>query len=597
MVHPGDVETDRIIVGVSGSTADYPTSQQLNLTRFIRGPGWSLGNLGGWSTGDSIYTNLTVGTRGIHQGVTVNLQKHAVGDTAGIYAYAFSDMGSTALSDEGVSGATIESGENRGWFHGVIASTSGVGDRSPVLHYTSGNNWTTDGAFLLDLSKGAIAGHISGPSQSSDCAKFLHALPVTGITVLGRTGQLPITTAWATIDAAIENPKTTADVNTDRVLRVRLGKIKGGAHPFVAGGVVTIAGPNYPEQAFIRKVEQPLDGFQLITLSLRNPQSAGAVIFQGGISGQYLSFDANLGLHDGMRSTYYAFGSLSGTDLIYGFNNGGSIGGILPMTGEEAESTSGTNAGFHLFPGAEIVSNRTLGASPLLEPNGVQWAVGDSVENPHSPAAGGTGLWVVRHLYTPANKTGETDGILLHAEGPGMGAGFQALRLLNGSPKNQYVAFGGPLAAPGGIRLQGIFDYPLSIDTAPSSGTPIIDIGSLPGGLAAKDVSIPIPLVRFRSSAGGELSFTPSTRSWAMDHIVVDTLARSSTGSTDMAGRITLRSGKNTRSFQNAYTSPPVCVASDTSRVAAVQIQTTSTVLTIIGTENDIVSYICVAGN
>src|SRR6185437_13457122 len=41
--------------------------------------------------------------------------------------------------------------------------------------------------------------------------------------------------------------------------------------------------------------------------------------------------------------------------------------------------------GFHLYPGAEVLGPQIAGGVPL-EPNSVEWAPGDVIENPHHPS-------------------------------------------------------------------------------------------------------------------------------------------------------------------------------------------------------------------
>ena len=95
------------------------------------GPGLSLGNLGGWRVNKIDVAMFTISARGISQARSLFLYKHAAGDTMGTYDYVYSDGGSTALSDEAVKGFAMDMGETTGYFHGTIASTTGLGDTSP----------------------------------------------------------------------------------------------------------------------------------------------------------------------------------------------------------------------------------------------------------------------------------------------------------------------------------------------------------------------------------------------------------------------------------------------------------------------------------
>jgi len=72
-----------------------------------------------------------------------------------------------------------------------------------------------------------------------------------------------------------------------------------------------------------------------------------------------------------------------------------------------------------------------------------------------------------------------------------------------------------------------------------------------------------------------------------------------STGSggsnTDLAGSCTLAGGGCTYTFSLTYTSAPICVATDTTALSAVQVVATTASLTINGTNGDTANYICVS--
>jgi hypothetical protein len=74
-------------------------------------------------------------------------------------------------------------------------------------------------------------------------------------------------------------------------------------------------------------------------------------------------------------------------------------------------------------------------------------------------------------------------------------------------------------------------------------------------------------------------------------------MATGNASNTDLAGRLTLAGGTQTYTFTGTYSNPPVCVASDTTAIAAVQVSTTTTVLTVNGPGTDVVSYICIGRN
>ena len=457
-------------------------AHRVDLTAF--GPGVSLGNLGGWRVNKVNVEFMTIGTRGISQANSLWMHKHAAGDTMGTYSYVYSDGGSTALSDEAIKGDAIDMGETSGYFHGTIRSTTGTGDVAPTLQFVSGNNWTTDGAPLLDISKGSIAGHITGPSRPLPGGAYLNTFPVDN--------TLPLTTAWGICNEEIPNNHL-VQVNAPFTCNVTL---KQGE--FRPGGLVCVTGPNYPEQAPITAAGPVSGGSQSITLSVRNPNEKGANILQGGLCGQYVSFDANLKV-SGYRSSYYAFGAIDPHHLIYGMNVIGGVGPGLPMASEaEKFGVPGLN-GYHLYPGCEVVTNKSLNADPICEPNSVAWSEGDTVEAPHNVAVNVVGRFTDVVLNTPANSS-LSAGDMLEIHGPGaVGNNFIAHRTLNSNSYKLFAPFGGVLGAPDMHRVEGYFNSGLSFGDAP--GAVIRVFGNADGSNA---------LMTLFAMPGGEVNWNPA---------------------------------------------------------------------------------------
>ena len=478
---------------------DAPTGPDALISQAARrvdmsafGPGVSLGNIGGWRVNKVDVEMFTSAVRGITQAHSLFLNKHAAGDTMGSYNYVFSDGGSTALSDESLKGEAIDMGETTGYFHGVIASTSGLGDKTPALRFVSGNNWTTDGAPLLDMSKGNISGLITGPSQSLNDGGSLYAFPVDN--------ELPLTTAWGVCNDEIPSNKL-VQVNTPVTCNVRL---KYGQ--FKVGGLVCIAGPNYPEQAPITAAGPSIAGSQSITIALRNPNQKGANIFQGGLCGQYISFDANFAV-SGYRSSYYAFGALDAHHLIYGMNIKGVMSG-LPMASEAEKFGVAGLDGYHLYPGCEVITNKSLGADPVCEPNSVPWAVGDVIEAPHNVAFNVVGHFTDLVENTPANGS-LSSGDLLQIHGMGaVGANFIAHRTVNVNSYRIFDAFGGVLSAPDMHRIEGYFATGFSFNDAPGA------LFHIYGN--ADHSSKPMTLF---AMPGGEVTWNPVTSTLQAPHL------------------------------------------------------------------------------
>jgi hypothetical protein len=475
----GEADCDLEEVVFDGPTsADGLVSQAAHRTNMLAfGPGVSLGNAGGWRNNKVDVDFMTIATRGISQGRNVFLSKHAAGDTMGTYDYIYSDGGSTALSDESIKGDAIDMGETNGYFHGTVSATTGLGDIAPALAFVSGNNWTTDGAPLLDISKGSIAGHIIGPRSALKGSGYLNSFPVDN--------DLPPTTAWGICNGAIPNNKR---VQTNSPFTCNVSLQSG---QFKAGGIVCVSGPNYPEQAPITSADAPAAGSQRITIAVRNPNAKGANIFQGGVCGQYISFDANLAA-SGYRSSYYAFGAIDPHHLIFGMNLKGGVVGDLPMASEaERFGVDGLN-GYHLYPGCEVVTNKSVKADPVCEPNSVAWAAGDLVEAPHNVAVNTVGHFIDLQQNTPANGS-LSSGDLIQFHGMGaVGRNFIARRTVNLNPYRIFTPYGGILGAPDMHRIEGYFHSGLSFGAAPGAvvrvfgnadhSNSVITLFAMPGG-------------------------------------------------------------------------------------------------------------------
>lgn len=207
-----------------------PQQDRVKALTYTFGPGWSLGNSGGWRVFHSDDEVVRVANRGIAQVHGSEIVKHASGDTAN-YFYVYSDGGSTAQSDEGIEPLAVNGGETHGYFHGTVAGTTGLGDTVPRLAFTSGNNWTTDEARLLDITRGTIAGNLNGSSvfvvpPSPRTRAILPALPVTN--------ELPLTTAWCQLSSAIPSAGGAATQATLRTVGC-IPNLIGARVPAMAG--------------------------------------------------------------------------------------------------------------------------------------------------------------------------------------------------------------------------------------------------------------------------------------------------------------------------------------------------------------------------
>jgi hypothetical protein len=467
------------------------------------GPGLSLGNMGGWRVNKVDVEFLNVANRGISQGHSLFLYKHAAGDTMGSYNYVYSDGGSTALSDESIKGDALDMGETTGYFHGAVVATSGTGDTVPALKFVSGNNWTTDGAPLLDITQGKVSGHIAGAGP---------AVAGSTLGILKVDNELPLSTAWGVCESEIPNNNSvqkTAPFTCN--VRLRAGS-------FTASGTVCVSGPNYPEQARITAASAPNGARQNITMEVRNPNSAGANIFQGGVCGQYISFDANLAL-TGYRSSYYAFGAVDSHQLIYGYNFKGQVIADLPMASEAERFGIDGRDGYHLYPGCEVITNRSLKADPVCEVNEVPWTVGDLVEAPHNVVVNTVGRFTDLTQNTPANGS-LSSGDLVEFHGMGaVGNNFIAHRTVNLNDYKIFDRFGGMLGAPEMHRIEGYFSTGFSFGDAPGA---LVRIYGNPDH--SND-----PMTLF-ALPGGEITWNPATSTLRVPRIEARNLGESSGG-------------------------------------------------------------------
>jgi hypothetical protein len=525
-------------------------------------------NLGSpWSVTQNRVDQMFHSQRGIAQIQSGFIERYAVGDTAGLYLYVVSVGGIAAGSDEGCMGLgahVLEGPVGAGYFHGRITNTTGIGDQAPTLSNTSGSGHTIDGAFLLNISKGQLYGFWNGPSVttyldtgSGPTATYLNQLPVTGVLLanipawsnsmtyaLGNiilsgannyvslipgnrgytpatspaqwqllpNGHIPLSAAIGIATASIPYNNAPTNQPASKTVTVNLVKIGGSFGSFSVGDVVDVASDQMPEQSILTAVTTS-GTQQTLTMKLRNP-SGRAIIFKGGIAGQYISHDANLA-YSGMRSSYYAFGSLTGAEVIYGHNVSGALQGrLLPMAGAEAATSSGVNAGWHLYPGAEIVCNTTFNFDPTLEQNGVRWEIGDTVENPHYPEYGGTGLLLDKYQITPTSPGSSTIGLTLLFDGPGWcGTNATALVMRCNKDSTQYAADGGPVGAPGGIALMGFYSFGLDMTNAPQGGFCLsVEAPAAP----VNNPNAIVNMLRVHYSAGGLLTYdpTPANQNW-----------------------------------------------------------------------------------
>ena len=239
----GEGEARNCITGTATFLTEPGTSlrpQRLRSEQVtFRGAGLNLGGAtGGWTLQQGEYRQITSYARGITQNLELYSRCRRIGDCAN-YFYIEHDGGVAAEGDEAVEALGLQANETTSPYIGKLLGTSGVGDRRPALS-GAGDQWVTDGGILLDITRGALEGDLSGDSSVLD--GYLVQLRLTN--------AVPKSKAWGTIVAGYGKPMTLANVSVPVVVDVTLGEI-GGRHGKFTPGLVCVAGPEHFEQAVL----------------------------------------------------------------------------------------------------------------------------------------------------------------------------------------------------------------------------------------------------------------------------------------------------------------------------------------------------------
>lgn len=449
----------------------------------------------GWRGSQQFFLSTVFNARGISQGTSWNSYDNKAGDHMGLgYGYFAYQAGcGMALSDEGCGVLTTQFLDFKG-FTGTIEA-GGAGNTKPSLHQTGGSG-TVDQSDLLDISKGTIAGRLNGYGSSPS---GLPTLKVTGVT-------LPLTTAWGTSTAPVPDTGLTPDhqSTTPVHIAVTLGPIAGRIRSFTPGWAI-IAGPEFAEQIEITAVSEVSSGVQTLSFSHHHPHSAGAKILQGGLSSgeQFLSADevyeltssspAYQGEGGPRRTAFHVYGSLTGSDLLYGVDGYTSaLNGVSLGDGRSGISGKG---GFHLYPGAEIVANLSAGSSPQLEPNPWPWTPGDTIEDPHPSANHVNEMWLISHLTSPTTE--ESHKLYLTYDGAGISDWYRPLHFNNGNPCRMYQGCNGTLHGPVAITIDGAHAGAITFRSVLAGGD-FAEVESEIGGTGYD----PFDLIRLFSNTG-----------------------------------------------------------------------------------------------
>ena len=542
----------------------------------FRTPGFSWGNAGGWAVQQGTSEKGIFNTRGIGQMYVSDSTKHATGDFAAQYVYAWTDGGATAQSDEGFTLDTREGGETNNWFHGTVAEGAAPGTTLLPVAYAAGpqsQSTTTDGAFMLDITKGTISGIVTGPEQLV-AGTSVHIMPVSA--------TLPPSTGIGIVDTSIPLIKA-ANIPESIVLsNVRL------IHGSFVAGKACLAGGWYPEQVVVTKVLPVRNGLQEVTIIHKNPNGKDknnpTSLWQGGVCGQYMSLDRNLA-RDGFRTSYEIVGATDSSHLAYIWNAKGntkqnvlrvyqapvllkdllrsngvvtasftyanqpyifnhaanvvisdarnpSFNGTVhlpaydddlnlklrwPQSGPDGTSLSAaidlpsSYYGFHLYPGAEVLAPQVAGGVPL-EPNSVDWAPGDVIENPHNPSFAMygrlTGL-TQNTLSSGYNSDGQVWGF----QGSGISANYFPSSWRNNNPCSLYTGCGGTLEAIQWNTFWGPYRGLIDVASAPLNQGILFNVGCDSRGCDH------MPPYRLFQLQNGSMQYNPADGTFTVPHM------------------------------------------------------------------------------
>ncbi len=550
-------------------------------TLTVNQPSYSWGNNGGWGVQKNSYDEIIFNSRGIAQTRSVWCEKHAVGDAAcGDYLYGFTDGGQTAQSDEGFTMDTREGGESDQYFHGTVGANAFGGVTLLPVVFTSGQNSTTDGAFMLDISRGTISGTVTGPDAIVD-GTSVHTLPVTA--------NLPTSSGIGIINTPLP---VIAVANVPESIAIDVSLTHGSFNV----GLACLAGGWYPEQVSITQVSTPNGTSQTVTLTHKNPNPSASTdpnnpssLWQGGVCGNYLSLDRNLA-RDGFRTSYPIVGATDPSHLAYVWNVGGSVranglqvylqptslsnltrkNGVVTASFANSSSsfiynhapsvviagasdpsfngtvsspvyTNGQNYslswqqagpdstaasatidlppdyyGFHLYPGAEVLAPQNAGGVPL-EPNSVPWTPGDSIENPHNPS------FIMNYRMTQVTQHtlpngGDSNAEMWGFHGAGISNNFRPSTWINNNPCNLYVGCGGTLEPIIWTIHRGPYSVLHSVESAPMNGGALFNVGCDSNGC-----DHPGPYALFNMQ-NGRIVYDPTTSTVNMPNLSIDTL-------------------------------------------------------------------------
>ncbi len=272
--------------------------------------GWNYGAVTGclgncWTNISADSVGLLVQESGISHAHSTGMDKYANGDWALSYGYGYSDGGADGGADEGGQGATIETGEEPAYYHGLAGTGASTGTIAlPVVTGTSStiNRANTGaGTWMLDISKAFNSGNpvtvVGTPTPIRTTYPSLPASDASPLVVPIDTTVTPSAFIGTISCATVAHPS--ADLDTVSLLNPQAPKTLTGCTLTQVGGGGTLApGLAYiagqlPERASLANVV-PLGGGQYTAdISYRNPHGAtNSTVWQGSnVEGMVASVD------------------------------------------------------------------------------------------------------------------------------------------------------------------------------------------------------------------------------------------------------------------------------------------------------------------
>jgi hypothetical protein len=413
-------------------------------------------------------------TPGQHVTIGTSTFNYSHGDALGFANYVHCWGGFTAQMDEGCEAQDNQVLQGTVAYAGTLTGSPASRATSVTVAPTQGPHTQGAERFLIDTTaaKTIKTGTISDISGAGG----------TPTAVTGSGTAWPISTAIGQLGTAVSAPgSATVSPNNFSV---------GSLSVLSPSSLVCIADGAAFEMVYPSAVTA-----SSFSAAFTKPHPATATISTGGLCGYLLDLAADRvtnatfpnkvqQISGTLRRAWPVISSSSATSLQLWVSGGGAY---MPLpTAFDATS----NNAYILYPGAEVASvqqNGGISNTLTLRANNVNWAAGDTVEEPLYPAVHFLqGNDLVEQYFPNFSLAGGGAGITYN----GISQGNDTLwALTNNTPVSQYAPNGGKYSAPRGIWLNGETSYGLTFTTAP-------DQSSIAVGCASTGCNKEIDIVR-----------------------------------------------------------------------------------------------------